>query len=101
MYAVRLTWTAVGNRGYEGRAAMYEMRAFRRWDAYSMFGSVDSAYKHFPVVDIMGLRPAESGRRESLLLWVEEPGTYYYCMKVMSVDGLWSRVSPVCVKEVK
>jgi len=48
-----------------------------------------------------GKRPAESGRKEELLLWVDEPGTYYYCMKAMSVDGLWSKASPICVKIVE
>jgi hypothetical protein len=86
-----LTWTATGDDGNEGTAAVYDMR-YRRFS-----GVTESNWESSTQVD-NETAPKPSGEPESLIVAVETPNAHHgFALKVGDEVPNWSEISNVCL----
>jgi len=104
-YAITLSWTAPGAEGQDGKAFAYQICRFQDVRLYGDWWATDGEgneiWSVLESVDIGSLVPDEAGRTQTFVDIVDRPGTWYYMMRTMNIEGYWSLASNVAVKEAK
>ena len=97
---VTLTWTAPGDDGNRGVAAVYQVK----WSELAIVKSADHASKcnFWAAENVSGEpKPKKAGSQETFVLKNAKPGTYYFALKVRDELNNESAMSNVVRIEVK
>jgi len=97
---VALTWTAPGDDGTKGTAAVYQVK----WSELPIVESADHASKcnFWAAENVAGEpKPQQAGRVQTLIVEDLKPGAYYFALKTRDELNNESAMSNVIEVEIK